>query len=155
MSKKTEKNFKNYCTSHSLRLTPPRLSAFKIVHSAKKPITAYEVLERMGKDIKNPKPPTAYRALDFLTRHGFVHRIESLNAYVSCDSDHKHKGSQFMICDNCGKVEEVHQCKLPAPLKERISEEDFCMRYWNVEVHGKCKKCRGDDPNPCEEVDCD
>lgn len=154
MTKKAEKNFKNYCASNGLRITPPRLSAFKIVHTAKKPITAYDVLERMGKDIKNPKPPTAYRALDFLTQHGFAHRIESLNAYVSCRADHKHLGSKFTICDTCGTVEEVHLCEIPEMLSDELSDQDFCLNYWNIEVHGRCTKCREKSPTCCYD-DCE
>lgn len=154
MTKKAEKSFKSYCASNSLRITPPRLSAFKIVQSTKKPITAYDVLERMGKDIKNPKPPTAYRALDFLIQNGFAHRIESLNAYVPCNSDHKHKGSQFMLCDSCGQVEEIHLCDLPETLKEKLSSQGFCMEYWNIEAHGKCAKCRASDSKSCEDPSC-
>ncbi len=141
MIKKAVKSFEDYCAQNNLRITPPRLSAFKIVHSAKKPITAYDVLEAMGKDIKNPKPPTAYRALDFLSDHGFVHRIESLNAYVSCDVNHKHDGSQFMICDSCGDVDEIHLCSLPKTLQDKVENEKFTLHHWNVEVHGICANC--------------
>jgi len=130
-----------YCDEHSLRLTEPRLAAFKSVFNAKTPISAYDVLDQMGATIKNPKPPTAYRALEFLEEHGFVHRIESLNAYVSCDVNHKHDGSQFMICDLCKKVEEIHLCSLPSALENKVSAENFTLHHWNVEVHGICAKC--------------
>lgn len=139
--KKTIRHFELYCAEHRLRITPPRLIAFKIVHKTKKPITAYDVLEKMGNDIKNPKPPTAYRALDFLSQHGFIHRIESLNAYVSCDASHKHNGSQFMICDICGEVGEVHLCSLPQTLEDKVQESGFELHHWNTELHGTCAKC--------------
>ena len=119
----------------------PRVSAFKIVTQSSKPITAYDVLEKMGQYIDKPKPPTAYRALDFLEEHGFVHRIESLNAYIACHENHKHYGSQFMICDDCGKVEEVHLCSLPAKLQDKVESEKFKLHHWNVELHGQCAKC--------------
>ena len=52
------------------------------------------------------KPPTVYRALDFLIAHGLVHRLESLNAYVGCPApDASHEG-QFLICGACGGVSE-------------------------------------------------
>lgn len=140
--KRSIKNFELYCAEHHLRITPPRLTAFKIVHKAKKPITAYDVLGKMGDEIKNPKPPTAYRALDFLSQHGFIHRIESLNAYVSCDASHKHKGSQFMICDTCGEVGEIHLCSLPQALEDKVQERRFDLHHWNTELHGTCKKCK-------------
>ena len=142
MDKSSPKTFEEFCQQHGLRVTPPRLSAYKIVRETTKPISAYEVLEQMSKDLKNPKPPTAYRALDFLEQHGFVHRIESLNAYVSCDVNHKHDGSQFMICDSCGNVDEIHLCSLPKTLNEKVANENFTLRHWNVEVHGVCADCK-------------
>lgn len=142
MDKDSLNTFKTYCEENDLRITPPRVSAFEIVHRAHKPITAYEVLEAMSKTHKNPKPPTAYRALDFLEEHGFVHRIESLNAYISCDVNHRHNGSQFMICDSCGTAEEIHLCSLPKAIAERVKHEGFNANHWNVEVHGTCKECR-------------
>lgn len=141
MNKETLKKFEQYCTEHSLRITPPRLDALRIVHSSSKPMTAYEVLEEMGKTHHNPKPPTAYRALDFLEAHGFIHRIESMNAYISCDVNHHHSGSQFMICDSCKNVEEIHLCTLPAKLQDKVEGEKFTLHHWNVELHGLCATC--------------
>ncbi len=141
MSHSFEK-FEKYCIENRLRLTPPRISAFKIVQNAQKPITAYDVLELMARDINKPKPPTAYRALDFLEEHGFVHRIESLNAYIACDVNHKHNGSQFMICTECGKVEEAHMCHIPQGLQKQIDEKNFKATFWNAEIHGICIQCQ-------------
>ena len=141
MNKELLQKFHQYCAEHSLRITPPRLEALKIVHKAVKPMTAYEVLEKMGKTHNNPKPPTAYRALDFLEEHGFVHRIESLNAYISCDVNHRHDGSQFMICDSCGVAEEIHLCALPQKLQDKVEQEGFTLHHWDVELHGTCAKC--------------
>lgn len=142
MDENALQKFKDYCTENGLRITPPRLSAFDIVYSAEKPITAYDVLEEMAKTHHNPKPPTAYRALDFLEEHGFVHRIESLNAYVSCDVNHRHSGSQFMICDKCHTVTEIHLCALPPKLQEKAEAAHFTLSHWNVELHGVCWTCR-------------
>lgn len=141
MVKNSAAIFEEYCEERGLRITEPRLLAFNIVHDAQKPITAYDVLNKMGATLSNPKPPTAYRALDFLEEHGFVHRIESLNAYVSCDVNHKHDGSQFMICDSCNAVEEVHLCSLPKKLNEKVQSEAFTLHHWNVELHGLCRAC--------------
>lgn len=141
MTKNAIHSFEAYCAAHDLKITEPRMLAFQIVHDADKPLSAYDILEIMGKTLKNPKPPTAYRALDFLADHGFVHRIESLNAYVSCDVNHKHSGSQFMICDACGHVDEIHLCSLPQKLQDKVEAEHFSLHHWNVELHGTCARC--------------
>lgn len=141
MAKTSISVFETYCKERGLRITEPRLLAHDIVNRADKPMSAYDILNHMGKTLSNPKPPTAYRALEFLEEHGFVHRIESLNAYVSCDVNHKHSGSQFMICDSCQAVEEVHLCSLPKKLDEKVQSEAFTLHHWNVELHGICQAC--------------
>mgnify|MGYP006441902895 FL=1 len=130
-----------YCDANKHRLTEPRLAVLKIIAASTKPLGAYEILEKLGKTIKNPKPPTAYRALEFWQEHGFIHRIESLNAYIACEAGHQHKGAQFMICDDCGTVTEAHLCELPQPLKDSTAKNTFTPSSWNLEIHGLCGKC--------------
>jgi Fur family zinc uptake transcriptional regulator len=117
------------------------LLVLKIITSSKKPLGAYEILEKLGQKIKDPKPPTAYRAIEFWQNIGFIHRIESISAYVACEAGHQHKGSQFMICDDCGDVTETHLCHLPKPLKDSAIQNTFTPSRWNFEIHGECAKC--------------
>ena len=137
----TIKKASAYCEKHKYRLTQPRLEVLKIVASSAKPLGAYEILEKLGKISQNPKPPTVYRAIEFWQNHGFVHRIESLNAYVSCEAGHQHKGSQFMICNDCNVVIETHLCDLPGALKESATQNSFTPSQWSLEIHGLCEKC--------------
>jgi len=136
------KKAKNYCELNKHRLTEPRLAVLQIIALSEKPLGAYEILEILGQTIKNPKPPTAYRAIEFWQKHGFIHRIESLNAFVSCHADHNHKGSQFMVCNDCGQVEEIHLCHLPIDLKQKINSNGFKTNSWNLEVKGQCEECQ-------------
>jgi Fur family zinc uptake transcriptional regulator len=136
-------NVAQYCQDNGIRFTEPRHYVLEIIAQSSKPMGAYDILDKLAEKIDNPKPPTAYRAIEFLTEHGFIHRIESLNAYVTCHSDHRHQGSQFMICDDCGSVEETHLCHLPMPLVDKAKESNFHLKRWNVELHGQCKSCVG------------
>lgn len=130
-----------YCHENGLRFTEPRRHVLEIISQSEKPVGAYEILAALGKKLNDPKPPTAYRAIEFLAEHNFIHRIESLNAYVLCQVDHRHGGSQFMICKSCGKVLEAHLCELPEPLKKRTEQEGFTISSWNVEINGTCREC--------------
>jgi len=135
------KALQSYGKEQGNRITPPREYALEIVASAKQPMTAYDVLDALASKLDKPKPPTAYRALDFLMQHGFIHRIESLNAYIACAENHKHRGSQFMICDACGRVEEVHLCHIPDGLSKQAAGKGFTLSHWNAELHGQCGDC--------------
>lgn len=130
-----------FCKENKLRLSESRISVLKIINSSKKPIKAYDILTKLSKKTKNPKPPTAYRAIDFWAKHNFIHRIESLNAYASCKAQHLHAGSQFMICDDCGCVIESHFCDLPVIFKKAIKKKTFTISKWNLEIKGSCGKC--------------
>lgn len=130
-----------YCKANGVRLSEPRRFVLGIVAGTDKPLTAYEILEALGAYIKNPKPPTVYRALEALSEYGFIHRIESLNAYLACHENHRHNGSQFLICDSCRNVQEIHLCSIPESLQKQASSKAFTVRYWNVELHGLCAAC--------------
>ena len=131
-----------FCHKNGLRFTPPRHTTLEVIAKSQTPIGAYDVIEEMGKITDKPKPTTVYRAIDFLQQHGFVHKIESLNAFVSCHAGHTHEGSQFMVCDDCGKVSEVHLCHLPKALEDQIEGTGFRLNHWNTEIHGTCQNCQ-------------
>ena len=74
-----------------------------------KPMSAYTILEKVKKfGIKSS--PIVYRALDILMKQGTVHKINELNAFVACacTADHHHDVSVLTICQDCRRVDELH-----------------------------------------------
>jgi len=135
---------KLFCERRKERLTKPRLEVLKIVAASSKPLGAYKILEKLGKVIQSPKPPTAYRAIEFWQKKGFIHRIESLNAYVVCQAGHRHSGGQFLICDDCGTAIETHINDLQETLKDCAANNTFTPSSLNVEIHGLCDQCQSE-----------
>ena len=129
------------CKKNKWRLTYPRLEVLRIISLSQKPIKAYDILEKLANKIKNPKPPTAYRAIDFWQKHNFIHRIESLNAYALCSKEHAHTGTQFLICDDCGKVIESNFHGINQILSKSIKNNTFKPLRWNLEISGICNQC--------------
>ena len=79
-----EEKIVEICKKNKWRLTEPRLEVLRIISLSKKPIKAYDILKKLANKIKNPKPPTAYRAIEFWQSHHFIHRIEpQLNFFAS------------------------------------------------------------------------
>lgn len=135
------KGAEKYCEEHGLRFTDTRREVLSIIAKSRKPITSYDILEKLAKTVKKPQPPIVYRATDFLREHGFVHRIESLNAFVVCQEGHQHRGSQFMICDKCGTAIEAHVCHIPDSIAAQSKKIGFNLQFWNLELHGICRDC--------------
>ncbi len=105
------------CHERGVRLTEQRKSVLKLLCASEKPLSAYELLDLMRGVVKNPAPPTVYRALDFLLEQGLVHKLESLHAYVGCTHPEHPHASQFLICDDCGEVSEVEDPSVAKSLK--------------------------------------
>ncbi|MEL6211496.1 MAG: transcriptional repressor, partial [Pseudomonadota bacterium] len=61
------------------RATPTRRRVLEILLETQCALGAYDILHRLRAEGMPAQPPVAYRALDFLMRHGLVHRIERLN----------------------------------------------------------------------------
>lgn len=130
-----------FCRERGWRLTPNRRFILKLIWDSSGPLTAYQVLELMQKNIPNAKPITAYRALGFLLQHRLIHRIESQNAYVKCHVPSEDDFCQLLFCEKCGKVTEIHDQELPKMLDQKAERLGFKVKRKTIELRGHCLKC--------------
>ena len=130
------------CFRHGARLTGRRRRVLELVWRSHRAVKAYNLLEQLALDEPGVKPPTVYRALDFLIAQGLVHRIESLNAFVGCTRPGQAHREQFLICDDCGTVHEMEVPEVGRSLTKAASGAGFQPEHQTVEVHGHCESCR-------------
>lgn len=130
------------CEKRGARLTKTRGEVLKLLAKHNGAVGAYDLLAELQKLDPAAKPATIYRSLDFLSKQGFVHKIESINAFVMCHhiSDCKHP-VQLLICDSCGHVEEIQSENLDLALRAMADASGFAIEHQIVEAHGKCTKC--------------
>ena len=86
-----------------------------ILRASDCPHSAYDLLESLKDIYPKIAPPTVYRALAALVERGQIHRLESLNAYIACQSEAHHQASVLSICEDCGAVEENFEPLCLAP----------------------------------------
>ena len=130
------------CDELGERLTPARLGAYAELLEGKRALTAYELIslleDRQGRKIA---PLTVYRHLDFLMRVGLVHRIESTQSYLPCDHpEHDHE-CRYLLCSECGCVEELQSEHLESLLSQILDTRGFKPARSVVEISGTCAKC--------------
>jgi Fur family zinc uptake transcriptional regulator len=137
------------CQERGLRLTPIRARVLGFVAEAGKPVKAYDLLERIrlgnssdSEGAGAAAPPTVYRALDFLLANGFIHKLESVNAFVACHHPSTAQHSvPFLICDHCHSAVELEDKAVVAALDERARALGFVPQAQTLEVHGLCARC--------------
>ena len=129
------------CRQRGARLTRTRRRVLELIWDSHKAVKAYDLLDRLSENQKSVRPPTIYRALEFLMAHGLVHRVDSLNAFVGCSgSDAKHN-AQFLICQECGEVSEMDGSAIGEAVARQAQQAGFTVRRQTVELHGECPRC--------------
>ena len=112
------------------------------LEKAEGPLSAYALLDQLREEGLRA-PLQVYRALDTLIKGGFVHRLESLNAFVACAEphDHGHDMTAFAICDKCGQVIEMSDHAVGEQLDHWIGSTGFVAKKAVIEFRGTCAKC--------------
>lgn len=135
------KQAEDYCRQSGLRFTDGRAAVLREVVRQRRPVKAYDLLATVAPSNKKPMPPIVYRALDFWTSHGFLHRIESLNAYTYCTHPGCGHECQLFVCSKCGRVSEFCDDKIRSQLLRNASDQGFRIEHLNVEATGLCPDC--------------
>lgn len=122
-------------------MTAPRRRVLEQLLTAGEPVKAYDLIASYGEDGQAAKPPTVYRALEFLERQGLAHRIASISAYVACAAGAGDHAAAFLICDCCGSTREVSLAS-GLGLTQAAAAQGYVLERTTIEGHGRCEACR-------------
>ena len=134
------------CQQRGARLTDLRRRVLEIIWNHPKPMGAYAILDVLRDDGRQGAPPTVYRALDFLLEQGLIHRLASLNVFTGCCQPDSRHGGQFLICQDCGQVNEINSLAMEDLLCAEAAAHQFTVLKPMVEVLGRCPDCQHGTP---------
>jgi Fur family transcriptional regulator, zinc uptake regulator len=130
------------CNRRGLRLTELRQRVLKLLWKAERPRGAYELLPLLKSETgQSLTAASAYRTLDFLLTHGFVHRIESRNAFLPCAHPGHAHACLFFLCTDCGHAAEVEHVGVEGLLEREAAARGFHVKRPVIEIEGTCKTC--------------
>jgi Fur family transcriptional regulator, zinc uptake regulator len=131
-----------YCQARGERLTPIRRKVLGLLLATGRATKAYALLDQMRDMHPGSAPPTVYRALDFLLSANLIHRIETINAFAVChDLTHCQHGI-LIVCQECGKVEELHEPRLRKTLMAQVKQSGYRLSGEEIELKGLCPECQ-------------
>lgn len=130
------------CEESGLRLTQLRKQVLKLIAAAGKPVKAYALLEQRQNKRTGSAPPTVYRALIFLLENGFIHKLESISAFVSCHHPAEAHQVPFLICVTRSGAQEICDERVAELIETQAKNFGFRPQAQTLEVHGICKSCR-------------
>jgi len=134
------------CKISGARLTPLRLKVLELIWRSHSPVGAYDLLEMLREERGRVAPTTVYRSLEFLCRQGFVHRLDSLQAFIGCGHPTGHYGgdhaAHFLICQDCGMALEICDGPLEGAIEGLVGRLDFTIAGETIELRGVCSACQ-------------
>ena len=129
------------CQEKGLRFTELRREVLRLIWLSHVPAKAYDILDKLKGKAWSAKPPTVYRALDFLQETGLVHKLDSINAYIGCSHPREHDGCYFLICTDCNEAKECCSPELKDAIELAWTKNSFRPKKVTLEVLGQCGEC--------------
>lgn len=124
-----------------LRATPARLAVMSFLEKTGKPVDVNSVIDYLNANGIKTDPATVFRTMNTLAQRGIiatVHFQEGKARYeLASKEDHHH-----LICENCGKVEDVTDKIIPTLEKEIRVKRNFKVLKHSLEFFGLCKLCQ-------------
>lgn len=120
--------------------TPRQQLIYDYLREKKTAQSAYDILDEFR--VHGFRAPSQiYRVLNKLLEFGLIHKVESLNAYIACEQEHKIGQSIVAICNSCGVVKEIPTANFADQFENFDGLEDFTPEGLAVEVKGLCSIC--------------
>lgn len=135
------------CHQRGKKLTRRRREVLTMLLQVNRAVSAYELVSLCNDDSDEPMPPmSVYRILEFLQAEQFVHKLETANKYIACKHiacEHEHKKPQFLICNDCNKVQELDtDSEALSSVEAAASMLNFKLLNPQLEVSGSCGLCK-------------
>ncbi len=130
------------CARRGSRLTPLRRLVLETLLRHHGSLKAYELLDALRAAQPGAAPPTVYRALDFLTEQGLIHRLDAINAWSACTDAGGQPHDVLVVCTRCGSVAELSDPDLGRRLAACVAQAGYALNGQETELRALCPRCR-------------
>jgi Fe2+ or Zn2+ uptake regulation protein len=126
--------------ANGMRRTSARQAILEAFFAAESHVTAEDIAAEVHRRFPSVDVSTVYRTLDTLEQLGIIdhtHLAHGPAIFHLADDDHQH-----LVCERCGRVEEVPPEKLEPFLEALRAEFDFDVDRRHFALAGICGDCR-------------
>ena len=125
------------------KVTQPRKQVLNVLAQTKKPVSPYEIQEILHQKGEHLNHVTIYRTLDLFCLLNLAHKISLVSGFVKCTLGEKEGCHRFMVCRQCGALEEFANKALCEEENEIAQTLGFHAEQHFSEFLGLCSNCQG------------
>lgn len=132
--------FEKLLREHGYRITPARIALLTFLSHSKKPLSAGEIQKQMNYTMDKV---TLYRALEDFATSKIIGRVNLQDAAMYYEFLHEDYHHHHIVCEKCGKIEDIENCNQSNLQKEILKHSDSfaSINSHSLEFFGICKTC--------------
>ncbi|MCJ7576026.1 MAG: transcriptional repressor [Dehalococcoidia bacterium] len=123
------------------KATEPRKLVLEVLEEIEKPLSPYDIQEVLRAKGKYLNHVTIYRILDLLCSLNLAHKMLSGGGFVKCSLDPVEGCHRFMVCQDCGAIQEFADEGLCQRENEFARNHGFHTEHHLSEFSGLCSRC--------------
>lgn len=126
--------------NNDLKSTPARLMILSYLSEQQTPQAVEDITSHIESRHESVDRVTVYRILETFVKKGLIKRLEfgeGKYRYEIAGDDHHH-----LICESCGKVEDISDCHISELEKEISQGKKFLVKRHQLEFFGVCRSCQ-------------
>ena len=127
-------------SSNLVKNTPARSAITQFLSSISTPVDVAEIINFLHSKKLNTNKVTVYRTIDFLLKNGIITRLEFGEGKFRYELNKTHH--HHLVCQNCGKVEDVEGVFVEELEKKIRSKKGFLIKSHSLEFFGLCQNCQ-------------
>lgn len=127
--------------SGGYRVTKPRRQVLELVEAVDVPVSAYDIGRMMEERGEHLDHVTIYRVLNLLSSLNLVHKVLSRGGFVKCDLPGASGCHRFLLCRNCGELQEFSDEALCRQESSIAQSYGFRAEHRVTECYGLCRNC--------------
>ena len=136
--------------AHGHKLTKPRRLVLEVLEENEKPLSPYDIQRVLRARGKHLNHVTIYRTLDLLCNLNLAHRMLSSGGFIKCSLDSTEGCHRFMVCQNCGAIQEFADKELCQEENDFAQNFGFHTEHHLSEFSGFCSQCYRKQPQLAE-----
>lgn len=139
-AQQAENLFKELMKEEGYRCTRERLTVIREIYTSNSHLDADEIFVRLKKKGISISRATVYHTLDLLFKFHLVNKIDLGHKHTHYEKSYGVDNHLHIICEQCGRVVEVHSDELNKILENLCEKNGFTLGSYSLQVFAKCRE---------------
>jgi Fur family ferric uptake transcriptional regulator len=140
--KKLEKIFEEFLEKTGGRNTSQKQSIFEEIYKTRTHFEIESFIDKIRAKDKKFSRATVYRIVKQLLDAGLIQKIVTKEGRVFYERTMDHQRHDHLICNQCGKILEIHGDEIEVYLTKVCLDMGFDQEYRSLHIYGKCDRCK-------------